>query len=111
MALYHFIFEFHLFYFANVLLPTIVRIQFPNRVALVTGAYTTLLAISASLAAAVAVPSSFWLGGWNPALAIWIVPTVLAVLLWLPQIKGQEAHVAQPAHAAAEEKAAVLRSM
>ncbi len=95
---------------ANVLLPTIVRIQFPNRVALVTGAYTTLLAISASLAAAVAVPSSFWLGGWNPALAIWIVPTVLAVLLWLPQIKGQEAHVAQPAHAAAEEKAAVLRS-
>lgn len=95
---------------ANVLLPTIVRIQFPNRVALVTGAYTTLLAISASLAAAVAVPSSLWLGGWNPALAIWIVPTVLAVLLWLPQIKGQEAHVAQPAHAAAEEKAAVLRS-
>jgi CP family cyanate transporter-like MFS transporter len=95
---------------ANVLLPTIVRIQFPNRVALVTGAYTTLLAISASLAAAVAVPSSFWLGGWNPALAIWIVPTVLAVLLWLPQIKGQDAHVAQPAHAAAEEKAAVLRS-
>ncbi|MEY4971288.1 MAG: hypothetical protein RLZZ404_214 [Actinomycetota bacterium] len=95
---------------ANVLLPTIVRIQFPNRVALVTGAYTTLLAISASLAAAAAVPSSLWLGGWNPALAIWIVPTVLAVLLWLPQIKGQEAHVAQPAHAAAEEKAAVLRS-
>ncbi len=95
---------------ANVLLPTIVRIQFPNRVALVTGAYTTLLAISASLAAAVAVPSSFWLGGWNPALAIWIVPTVLAVLLWLPQIKGQDAHVAQPAHSAAEEKAAVLRS-
>ncbi len=95
---------------ANVLLPTIVRIQFPNRVALVTGAYTTLLAISASLAAAAAVPSSLWLGGWNPALAIWIVPTVLAVLLWLPQIKGQDAHVAQPAHAAAEEKAAVLRS-
>ena len=95
---------------ANVLLPTIVRIQFPNRVALVTGAYTTLLAISASLAAAAAVPSSLWLGGWNPALAIWIVPTVLAVLLWLPQIKGQEAHVAQPANAAAEEKAAVLRS-
>lgn len=95
---------------ANVLLPTIVRIQFPNRVALVTGAYTTLLAISASLAAAVAVPSSAILGGWNPALAIWILPTVIAILLWLPQTRGEVEHVAQPAHAAAEEKSAVLRS-
>ncbi|MEY4494488.1 MAG: hypothetical protein RL570_603 [Actinomycetota bacterium] len=95
---------------ANVLLPTIVRIQFPNRVALVTGAYTTLLAVSASLAAAIAVPSSNLLGGWNPALAIWILPTAVAIFLWLPQIRGEVAHVAQPAHAAAEEKAAVLRS-
>lgn len=95
---------------ANVLLPTVVRIQFPKSVALVTGAYTTLLAVSASLAASIAVPSSNLLGGWNPALAIWILPAVIAIVLWLPQIRGQEAHVAQPAHAAAEEKAAVLRS-
>lgn len=95
---------------ANVLLPTVVRIQFPKRVALITGVYTTLLAISASLAASIAVPSSSWLGGWSPALAIWILPTLVAVLLWVPQIKNQEAHVAQPAHAAAAEKAAVLRS-
>jgi CP family cyanate transporter-like MFS transporter len=95
---------------ANVLLPTIVRIQFPSKVALLTGAYTTLLAISASLAASIAVPSSLALGGWSPALAIWILPTVLAVLLWLPQTKTNQVHVAQPAQAAAEEKAAVLRS-
>lgn len=95
---------------ANVLLPTIVRIQFPNKVALITGAYTTLLAISASLAASIAVPSSIALGGWSPALAIWIIPTVLAVLLWLPKTKTDEVHVAQPAQAAAEEKSAVLRS-
>jgi CP family cyanate transporter-like MFS transporter len=95
---------------ANVLLPTVVRIQFPKRVALVTGAYTTLLAVSASLAASIAVPTSSLLGGWNPALAIWILPAVIAILLWLPQIRGQESHVAQPAHAAAEERAAVMRS-
>ena len=95
---------------ANVLLPTVVRIQFPTRVSLVTGAYTTLLAVSASLAASIAVPSSGWLGSWNPALAIWILPAVIAILLWLPQVRGQEAHVAQASHAAAAEKAAVLRS-
>lgn len=95
---------------ANVLLPTIVRIQFPAKVAAVTGAYTTLLAISASVAASIAVPSSLAFGGWNPALAIWIIPTLLAILLWLPQIKKNHVHVAQPPKAAAEEKAAVLRS-
>jgi CP family cyanate transporter-like MFS transporter len=95
---------------ANVLLPTVVRVQFPKHIALITGSYTTLLAVSASLAASVAVPSSNLLGGWSPALAIWILPTALAVLLWLPQIRSQETHVAQGAQAAAEEKAAVLRS-
>lgn len=95
---------------ANVLLPTVVRVQFPNRVALVTGAYTTLLSISASLAASIAVPSSNLLGGWSPALAIWILPTVLAILLWLPQVRTQDSHVAQPASSAAEERSAVLRS-
>ncbi|MTA59082.1 MAG: MFS transporter, partial [Actinobacteria bacterium] len=95
---------------ANVLLPTVVRLSFPNRVALVTGAYTTILAISASLAASIAVPSSNLLGGWNPALAIWILPMVMAIVLWLPQTRGQVTHVAQPAHAAAQEKRAVLRS-
>lgn len=95
---------------ANVLLPTVVRKNFPNKVALVTGSYTTTLAISASLAASIAVPTSSLLGGWNPALAIWLAPSVLAVILWLPQIRNQEPHIAQAAHAAAAEKQAVNRS-
>jgi MFS transporter, CP family, cyanate transporter len=95
---------------ANVLLPTIVRVEFPHRVPLVTGAYTTLLAFSASFAASVAVPSSAALGGWRLALAVWLVPAVLATIFWAPKAFGQEQHVSQPAHAAAEERAAVLRS-
>ena len=95
---------------ANVLLPTVVRIQFPNRVALVTGAYTTLLAVSASLAAASAVPLSILFDGWSGSLAIWILPTLVAIILWLPQIRNQQPHVAQAPRAAAQEKAAVKRS-
>jgi CP family cyanate transporter-like MFS transporter len=95
---------------ANVLLPTIVRIEFPNRVPLVTGAYTTLLAFSASFAAAVAVPSSEFFGGWRLALAVWLIPAVLAVLFWAPKVRAQEPHVAQAMSSAAEERAAVLRS-
>ena len=95
---------------ANVLLPTIVRVEFPNRVPLITGGYTTLLAFSASFAASVAVPSSAALGGWRLALAVWLVPAILATVFWAPKALGQEAHVSQPAHSAAEERAAVLRS-
>jgi CP family cyanate transporter-like MFS transporter len=95
---------------ANVLLPTIVRVEFPNRVPLITGAYTTLLAFSASFAASIAVPTSDLLGGWRLALAIWLVPAVLAAVFWAPKAFAQEPHVSQPAHAAAEERAAVLRS-
>jgi len=95
---------------ANVLLPTIVRVEFPARVPLITGAYTTLLAFSASFAASIAVPSSELLGGWRLALAVWLLPAVLAAAFWAPKAIGQEAHVAQPAHAAAAERKAVLRS-
>ncbi len=95
---------------ANVLLPTIVRIEFPNRVPLVTGAYTTLLAFSASFAASVAVPTSQLLGGWRLALGVWLLPALLAAIFWAPKALKQEEHVAQAADAAAEERSAVLRS-
>jgi CP family cyanate transporter-like MFS transporter len=95
---------------ANVLLPTIVRVEFPNRVPLITGAYTTLLAFSASFAASVAVPSSSIFGGWRIALAVWLIPAVLATLFWAPKALGQEPHTTQAADSAAEERAAVLRS-
>lgn len=95
---------------ANVLLPTVVRLAFPKAVPLVTGTYTTLLALSASFAAWVAVPSSEALGGWRNALLIWALPAVLAALLWFPKTRGQEPHVAQGAQAAAAEKRAVLKS-
>ena len=73
---------------ANVLLPTVVRADFAKHVPLVTGSYTTLLALSASFAASSAVPASNALGGWQLTTALWSIPTVLAALLWLPRFKS-----------------------
>lgn len=95
---------------ANVLLPTVVRRNFKNHVAIVTGIYTTLLAVSASAAATLAVPSSALFGGWSQALAIWLVPTVLAILLWLPQVRVVQESEPQSVVGAAEERKAVYRS-
>lgn len=95
---------------ANVLIPTIVREQFPTRIELITGVYVTLLAISASFAAAIAVPSSEWLGGWRGALAVWIIPAVLAIVFWVPLFRSKSVGKITSVARHAEERKAVVRS-
>lgn len=95
---------------ANVLIPTIVREQFPTRIELITGVYVTLLAISASFAAAIAVPSSEWLGGWRGALAVWIIPAVLAIFFWVPLFRSKSVGKITSVATHAEERKAVVRS-
>ena len=68
----------------NVLLPVLVRGNFPDRVGLLTGMYTTALVGFAALAAGVTVPiADAFGGGWRPGLAIWAVPAaaVLGTLI------------------------------
>jgi CP family cyanate transporter-like MFS transporter len=95
---------------ANVLIPTIVREQFPDRIELITGVYVTLLAISASFAAAIAVPSSDLLGGWRGALAVWIIPAVLAIVFWVPLFRPKSVGKITSIATHAEERKAVVRS-
>jgi CP family cyanate transporter-like MFS transporter len=94
----------------NVLIPTIVREQFPKNLELITGVYVTLLAISASLSATIAVPTSEWLGGWRMALAIWLIPTLAAIIFWYPlsKISAHKEVTSEATHA--EERRAVLVS-
>jgi CP family cyanate transporter-like MFS transporter len=95
---------------ANVLLPTIVRVEFPNRVPLITGCYTTLMTISASFAAAIAVPSSQVLGGWAASIFVWVAPAILATAFWIPNALKREQQQQQGYTTAKEERSAVLRS-
>jgi CP family cyanate transporter-like MFS transporter len=73
---------------ANVLVPAIVKRDFPNRVGLVTGLYITTLYIAAATAAGVSVPlmraSAL---GWRAALGFWAIPALGGVFLWLPQVR------------------------
>lgn len=75
---------------ANVLLPSIVRERFPGRIALMTSAYTTVLAASASFAAAISFPSASF-GGWQFSLMIWALPILIATLLAFSLIQGEGA--------------------
>jgi MFS transporter, CP family, cyanate transporter len=67
----------------NVLLPGIVKREFPERVGLMTSVYSTALGISAALAAGVSAPVA-QLVGWRAALALWAIPAFVAAVAWLP---------------------------
>ena len=94
----------------NVLLPTLVRVDFAQRASLMTSVYTTILAISASAMAATAVPLSHSLGGWRSVLLLTAVPAAFAILFWLPRFRAGQSHVRVTAASAKSESRAVYRS-
>jgi CP family cyanate transporter-like MFS transporter len=73
----------------NIVLPVLVRRDFPDRAGLISGLYTTALASSAAIAAAVTVPLGDAIGGgWPTALAIWSLPALVALIVWTPQLRS-----------------------
>ena len=74
----------------NVLLPALVKRDYPGRIGLMTGSYTMVLTSGVALAAAFAVPLADALGGWRPALAVWAAPALLG-LLTFTALEGRRA--------------------
>src|SRR5690606_18374156 len=67
----------------NVLAPSIIKRDYPERVGSLTTAYALILALSAAISSGLAVPLERMLpGGWRSSLAIWAVPAAIAALLW-----------------------------
>ncbi len=74
----------------NVLLPGIVKKQFPGYVGWLTGIYSAMLAIGASAASGISVPLSERAGlGWRWALAVWGFFSLAAFISWLPQLRNK----------------------
>lgn len=71
----------------NVLLPGLVKRDFPTRAALMTGFYTMALCAGAASAAGLTLPIEHALGGsLGGALAAWALPALAVGLIWLPQV-------------------------
>ena len=74
--------------FGNVLLPGLIKLTFPFRIGLLTGLYAVCMNIFGALASGVSVPlSNINLLGWQGSLGIWIVLTLIAIGVWMPQAK------------------------
>lgn len=67
---------------AGVLLPGIVKRDYPGRAGLMTGCYTMALCLGAALAAGTTVPLAHRFGSAPLALAFWALPALVALLLW-----------------------------
>jgi CP family cyanate transporter-like MFS transporter len=68
---------------ANVLLPSLVKLHFPDRIGQVTAIYTTALSTGLTAALVLTVPISDALGGWRWGLGSWALVAVVAAVPWL----------------------------
>jgi MFS transporter, CP family, cyanate transporter len=72
---------------ASVVMPAVIKRDFPHRVGPWMGLYSTMLFLSAAVADGLTVPLVSLVGGrWRPALALWAIPAVAAFLVWIPQL-------------------------
>ncbi|WP_165962848.1 MFS transporter [Occultella glacieicola] len=83
----------------NVLLPVVVRRDFPAHQGPMTAISTSSVTGGAAIAAAVTVPLALWLG-WQPALAAWAALALVAALVWarLPHPAEPAPPAGQPPH-------------
>ena len=83
----------------NVLLPVVVKINFPERIALITSLYIFTMGIGSTLSSSLMVPFShlslFNLTGWQLALIMNLLFPLLALSIWLPRLRKRASKVKQ----------------
>ena len=76
---------------ANVLLPSLVKLHFPNRIGLLTSLYTTSLAIGLTAGSVLTVPIAEQSGSYRWGLAVWAITALVAALPWIVLIRHDKA--------------------
>ncbi|MDR6915171.1 CP family cyanate transporter-like MFS transporter [Pseudomonas sp. 3296] len=90
----------------GVLLPGIVKRDFPKQAGTMTGVYTMALCLGAAMAAGATVPlSEHFDQSWAMGLGFWVLPALVAAIFWLPQVGGRK----QGAHNVAYRVRGLLR--
>ncbi|MEU4267793.1 MFS transporter [Streptomyces sp. NPDC026092] len=71
----------------NVLMPGLIKRDFPDRAASMTSLYTGAMIAGATVVAAASVPlEEAFDGSWEASLAFWSLLAALAATAWLPQV-------------------------
>ena len=74
---------------SNVLLPALIKRDFPRHIGLMTGLYSTLIGVGGAIADGVSIPLAQGANlGWAGSLAFWALPAALTALIWLPLLRS-----------------------
>jgi CP family cyanate transporter-like MFS transporter len=90
----------------NVLLPVVVKINFPERIAMITSLYIFTMGVGSTLSSSLMVHFShltlFTLTGWQLALIMNLLFPLLALSIWLPKRRKRASKVKQAQNTEAE---------
>jgi CP family cyanate transporter-like MFS transporter len=75
----------------NVVLPSLVKLHFPDRVGLFTSLYTTALSVGLTSSSALTVPVADAGGSWRWGLALWAFTALVAAIPWLGLVRHDAA--------------------
>ncbi|WEG09101.1 MFS transporter [Microbacterium horticulturae] len=90
----------------NVLLPALIKREYPDRVGPMTGIYSALQSGVAAIAAGLAVPiAGMTSAGWRLSLGIWAALALIAFAVFLPQLRARYTPADKAMDAAAAEGA------
>jgi CP family cyanate transporter-like MFS transporter len=80
---------------ANVLLPGLIKRDFKDVAAPMIALYALALSLGATIPAGLTIPFENLTGsGWRPAVAVWGIVALIALVLWLPRARREEPTVA-----------------
>lgn len=98
----------------NVLMPGLIKRDFPERAASMTSVYTGAMIAGATVVAAASVPLEKAFGdSWEASLAFWSLLAAVAAVAWLPQVliaRGRTGHEVRTAPAGRAAGRSVWRS-
>ncbi|MFJ5290238.1 CynX/NimT family MFS transporter [Streptomyces sp. NPDC088348] len=98
----------------NVLMPGLIKRDFPDRAASMTSVYTGAMIGGATLCAAASVPLEKAFGNsWQASLAFWSLLAAVAAVAWLPQVliaRGRTGHEVRVTPAGAGPARSIWRS-
>lgn len=71
----------------NVLIPSIVKLNFPQKLGIVTSIYMTSMILMASIGAGASYPMAESGLGWRASTAVWVGFAILGIIAWIPQLR------------------------
>lgn len=77
---------------ANVLIPGVIKRDFPLRIGLMTSLYTSFMNMWSAISSGVSMPLARTFLGWRGALGFWILLSAATALVWIPLVRRYAAN-------------------